>query len=192
MKKFILVFTLLVSQVYALTLDDLISYKNEVQIVNRRVNEVRFEFKLIEKISNTSGVFEVIRYDKIKEENEARENKLRRRAERNYNGNYNYNKWSSDNRRNRQRWNINRTREMREDKALEENRRTINNVTQNVNQHQIILIEDINLKNSIIDEIFKFDNKLLYRIESCKWNGRLIYKFTFSKEKAKKFIRNNK
>ena len=188
MKKFILVFTILVSEVYALTLVDLISYKNDVQIVGKRINEVRYEFKLIEKISDTSGIFEVFRYDTIKEENEDRENKLRRRAERNYN----YNKWSGDSKRNRQRWYINRTRAIKENRALEENRRIINNVTQNVNQQQIILIEDINLKNSIRDEIFKFDNKLLYKIESYKWNGRLIYKFTFSKEKAKKFIRNNK
>lgn len=196
MKKHILIFTLLVSSVYGLSLDDLISYKNEVQIVNRRVNEVRYEFKLIEKISDTSGVFEVLRYDKIREDREDESYKRRHRYIRN----------GFINRRNGQQYYQNKIRERKEDRFLEKDSKRINNVTQSNIKRHIIYIEDVNVKNSAMDDIFTFEGKHLYKLDIYEWrqviySGRrnipgtrktMIHKFTILKEKAKKFIRNNK
>jgi len=199
MKKFILIFTLLlVSQVYALTLNDLICYENDSQIVNRRVNDVKYEFKLIEIISDTSGVFEVIRYDSLIDNREKDENKKTKVIVRDRWGNqtriYSFNR-----ERDRQRRYLIENRKRKEDIILEKDKKKTNS--------KYVYIENVDVKSSHIDSIFTFQGKHLYKLDTYRWHQEIIVgknrprkmtkittinKLTLSKKKAEEFIKNNK
>ena len=176
------------------SLDDLISYNDRVEIVGGRINEITHEFVLIEALSNTSGIFRVVRRDKIKEDRRIKDPFRDSRGR-----SYSFEK--------RQKI---RRRIKREDRDIEENRKQINNVTKTVNT--IIYIEDVNIRNRAVGDIFTFNDKNLYEIGSVdvsvtrsnnNWGGgrggfrrygfgsrKNIHRFTFSKAKAKKYLLN--
>ena len=150
MKKAIRLFAgvcvLCLTPLYSVTLEDLISFRDGAFVDNKKFQKISYRFRLVEKITKTSGIFNVL-------------------IDIDYKGSTRVIKRSSWDSRG-QRYRIVRrfrrpTQRLREESWRDNNLGRI--PENNVRRVETIYIEDIDLSDEVVGELVDFKNKTLYR-----------------------------